>query len=70
MASRGVREPSTDHLFLGIAPGRYQAMLPTFICSWDDKPLKACVAFGAPDQETLAPRVSRAVSARAVAKKS
>src|ERR1700737_1606183 len=41
--------------FLGIAPGRYQAMLPTFICGWDGKALKARVAFGAPDQEALAP---------------
>jgi putative restriction endonuclease len=41
--------------FLGVAPGRYQAMLLTFICGWDDKALKACVAFWAPDQETLAP---------------
>jgi hypothetical protein len=37
--------------FLGIAPGRYQAMLPTFICGWDDKALKACVAFGGPIRE-------------------
>src|ERR1700738_4223884 len=41
--------------FLGIAPGRYQAMLPTFICGWDGKALKARVAFGVPDQEALAP---------------
>jgi hypothetical protein len=41
--------------FLGIAPGRYQAMLPTFISGWDGKTLKARVAFGAPDQEALAP---------------
>jgi HNH endonuclease len=41
--------------FLGIAPGRYQAMLPTFICGWDANALRAQVAFGAPDQETLAP---------------
>jgi putative restriction endonuclease len=41
--------------FLGIAPGRYQAMLPTFIIGWDAKALKARVAFGMPDQETLAP---------------
>jgi hypothetical protein len=40
--------------FLGIAPGRYQAMLPTFISGWDGRALKARVAFGAPDQETLA----------------
>ena len=37
--------------FLGIAPGRYQAMLPTFISGWDAKALKARVAFGVPDQE-------------------
>ena len=41
--------------FLGIAPGRYQAMLPAFISGWDGKALKARVAFGVPDQETLAP---------------
>jgi putative restriction endonuclease len=41
--------------FLGIAPGRYQAMLPTFIAGWDGTALKARMAFGAPDQETLAP---------------
>jgi putative restriction endonuclease len=33
--------------FLGIAPGRYKAMLPAFIAGWD--------AFGVPDQEALAP---------------
>jgi len=41
--------------FLGIAPGRYQAVLPAFITGWDPKSLKARVAFGAPDQDTLAP---------------
>lgn len=41
--------------FLGIAPGHYQAMLPTFITGWDGKALKARVAFGMPDQETVAP---------------
>jgi putative restriction endonuclease len=41
--------------FFGIAPGRYQAMLPTFITGWDAKALKARVAFGMPDQETLVP---------------
>jgi putative restriction endonuclease len=41
--------------FLGIVPGSYQAMLPTFITGWDAKVLKARVAFGMPDQETLAP---------------
>jgi putative restriction endonuclease len=41
--------------FLGIAPGRYQAMLPAFISGWDAKALKARVAFGEPNQRTLAP---------------
>jgi len=39
--------------FLGIAPGRYQAILPVFIAGWDAKVLKAQVAFGAPDQAVL-----------------
>jgi putative restriction endonuclease len=41
--------------FLGIAPGFYKAVLPAFISGWDGKALKARVAFGMPDQETLAP---------------
>ena len=41
--------------FLGIAPGRYQAMLPSFITGWDARTLKARVAFGMADQNSLAP---------------
>jgi putative restriction endonuclease len=41
--------------FLGIAPGRYQAMIPSFIAGWDGKALKARVAFGASDQDILTP---------------
>jgi putative restriction endonuclease len=41
--------------FLGIAPGRYQAMLPVFISGWDAKALKARVAFGVPDQDAIVP---------------
>jgi putative restriction endonuclease len=41
--------------FLGIAPGRYQAMIPTFIAGWDEKALKARLVFGTPDQEALVP---------------
>ncbi len=41
--------------FLGIAPGRYQAMLPTFISGWDGRALNARLSFGLPDQEILAP---------------
>jgi putative restriction endonuclease len=40
--------------FLGIAPGRYQALLPTFISGWDGKALKAQVEFGLPGQEVMA----------------
>ena len=41
--------------FLGIAPGRYQAMLPAFISGWDANALKALVAFGVPEQDALVP---------------
>src|SRR5450755_2235806 len=41
--------------FLGITPGRYQAMLPTFISGWDAKALKARVAFGVADRQTIEP---------------
>ena len=41
--------------FLGIAPGRYQAILPAFISGWDASALKARVAFGVPEQDTLVP---------------
>jgi hypothetical protein len=40
--------------FLGIAPGRYQALLPTFISGWDGQALGARVTFG-PNPETLTP---------------
>ena len=36
--------------FLGVAPGCYQAFLPTFIVGWDPSALKARVAFGMADQ--------------------
>lgn len=41
--------------FLGIAPGRYQAVFPAFICGWDLKALKARVAFGGADQDIAVP---------------
>ncbi len=41
--------------FLGIAPGRYQAMVPTFVAGWDARSLKARIAFGVPEQEALVP---------------
>lgn len=55
--------------FLGIAPGRYQAILPAFIADWNPRALKARVAFGLPDQEILAPpetSVERRYALRAV----
>ena len=41
--------------FLGIAPGRYQAMVPTFISGWDGQALNARLSFGLPDQKVLSP---------------
>jgi putative restriction endonuclease len=55
MASRGVREPDTNHLFPRDRAGRYQAILSTFISGWDAKALKARVAFGLPNSEALEP---------------
>jgi putative restriction endonuclease len=55
--------------FLGIAPGRYQVMLPTFITGWDGRALKARVAFGFANQDPLAPpknAVERRYALRAV----
>jgi putative restriction endonuclease len=37
--------------FLGIAPGRYQAIVPAFIAGWDAFALKAQIAFGSPRHE-------------------
>jgi putative restriction endonuclease len=41
--------------FLGIAPGRYKAILPTFIAGWDPLSLKARLTFGAPDETNMVP---------------
>jgi putative restriction endonuclease len=41
--------------FLGIAPGCYKAIIPTFIAGWDPVSLKARLTFGAPDETTLMP---------------
>ena len=37
--------------FLGIAPGRYQAIFPAFISGWDPNALIAQVVFGVPNQD-------------------
>lgn len=39
--------------FLGIAPGRYQAVLPVFISAWDAGALNARVVFGLPYEDAV-----------------
>jgi putative restriction endonuclease len=41
--------------FLGIAPGRYQAILRAISSGWDARTLKATVAFGWADHDVVAP---------------
>lgn len=41
--------------FLGIAPGKYEAIAPVFISGWDPKALRVRVVFLAPDQAELVP---------------
>ena len=41
--------------FLGIAPGRYQAVVPTFVVGWNAEALKARIVFGSPEQDALLP---------------
>ena len=41
--------------FLGIAPGRYQAILPAFIGGWDRSSKRAHITFGLPGQNSLTP---------------
>jgi hypothetical protein len=41
--------------FLGIAPGRYQAILPAFIGGWDRVLRRAQITFGLPEEKSLAP---------------
>lgn len=57
--NRWLREAMEDQIpiiyFLGIAPGRYKAMLPAFIAGWDAATLKAIVAFGLVEQGVLTP---------------
>ena len=39
--------------FLGVAPGVYQAFVPTFVIGWDAATLKARIAFGVPREDEL-----------------
>jgi putative restriction endonuclease len=55
--------------FLGIAPGRYQAIVPAFIGGWDRESRRAQIAFGLSDQTVLAPpatEIERRYALRAV----
>ena len=55
--------------FLGIAPGRYQAIMPAFIGGWDPMLRRARIAFGLPEQQSLAPpttEIERRYALRAV----
>lgn len=57
--NRWLREAMEDQIpiiyFLGVAPGRYQAVLPVYIVGWDPVALKARLAFGLPNEAALAP---------------
>jgi len=55
--------------FLGVAPGCYQAVVPTFVVDWDRNGLKARVAFGDPstiELEVPADRAERRYALRTV----
>src|SRR5258708_11586939 len=39
--------------FLGVAPGYYQAFVPTFVIGWDAGTLKARIAFGVPREDEV-----------------
>lgn len=55
--------------FLGVAPGYYQACVPTFIVGWDPRALKARVAFGRVEQsetQLLDPLAERRYALREV----
>jgi hypothetical protein len=41
--------------FLGIAPGIYRALIPSFVLGWDPRTLKARIAFSAEDESELSP---------------
>src|SRR6185312_15196926 len=57
--NRWLREAMENRIpviyFLGIAPGRYQAVFPAFISGWDPKALKARVAFAGAEEGILMP---------------
>jgi putative restriction endonuclease len=50
--------------FLGVSPGRYQAIIPTFVVDWDARGLRARVAFGELAGATAAARAPDAPERR------
>jgi putative restriction endonuclease len=42
--------------FLGIAPGVYRALIPSFVLGWDPRTLKARIGFSADEESDLTPR--------------
>ncbi len=65
-ANRWLREAFENDMpviyFLGVAPARYLAILPTFIVGWNAKTLKADVAFGLPETRSQPVHKHKAVS--------
>lgn len=57
--NRWLREAMENQIaliyFLGIAPGRYQAVMPVYVVGWDPAALKARIVFGVPDQLAIVP---------------
>jgi putative restriction endonuclease len=55
--NRWLREAFEQRLpliyFLGISPGRYQAIVPAFVAGWDPRALKAQIAVGLPGESRL-----------------
>ena len=55
--NRWLRDAFTERVpviyFLGISPGRYQAIVPAFVAGWDAGALKAQVAMGLPGENRL-----------------
>jgi putative restriction endonuclease len=53
--NRWLREAMVNSIpiiyFLGIAPGRYHALLPAYVVDWNAKALKAKIAFGRPERD-------------------
>ena len=60
--NRWLREAFVERVpviyFLGISPGRYQAIVPAFVAGWDPRALKAQIAMGLPDENRLSQDVA------------